>query len=486
MNRVWLVLSLFFIHDAGIQCMELIPVQTNWHLLQPEIVRAIADNLDFLDCNNMRQSCQHFRTCINAEYYKKKVDHLMNIAKELDIDTYTRNMIFFNLSPKNDTADRGDCYLFQHHKNCYNYGCKLYGATNGKNREDTKSINALLKTARADWGKIYKKEYLENLYPIVEYSSNQSIIRLFLHLDVNHKNKKGNSLLHFAKWKVCSDLLQRTDIEVNNTNNEGETPLHYAIKHPYWQEYSGHLHIGGAGINRWDQAETLLQDKRTDIFITTNKGRTALHYAAKYGSNRTKGFQYLSTKKTGFYILKLIVERLQQDHQHDLYAMDNEGKTALYLAIENGHLDATKFLFPLFPDDIKFAVDEHGRTLLHIAAMNKWNASKLIKYLLSGFPEKIKYLRDIHSKTFLDYYVDKADGLGSLRSLMEKDDEYPIDPKDMNKFLTYSSNEWIVASIKNGFKQFFSDKYVPLSLAFIVGTIIYLKSEYVFQEIVNE
>jgi ankyrin repeat protein len=376
----------------------------------------------------------------------------------MDVDTYTRNMIFL---AKKENYYRVHKLLVVPHQNLNSLADRLWLATNRDNHYQTANLQYLVEEhnkkqkkqkASIDMKELYKGDHLDALIDIFENNSCDNVMRLILHQrpDINAQNSTGNTLLHCAKHKhQYNSLLSQLKIDVNIQNEKGETPLHFAIKNPRWIPYTGPLHIGGAGIDEWGQAEALLKDVRTNVLLRTNKGKTVLHYAAQYASNRKKGFEYLRTDVTGFYILKLLVEKLDKN---DVLVVDSSGKTALYLAVKHGHTDAVEFLFPLFPDEMKFSINKNGKTLLHIATEYKYNNSKIIKYLIAQFPDQKKYVRDHQGKTFLDYAYenDKLQWLTEKDKkdmVSEKDKEYVISEEDNNIVVSYSFRDYLVAFI---------------------------------------
>ncbi len=472
MNIVKGILLLLFIPSI-VAAMNMVPLQSKWHTLSPEMVYGFAHKLDFYTCDSLRLSCKDYRRIINHTYWKQKIKEMYSIAQCIDVDLYIKNMIFF--ATKSGRSDG------------------FYNASLPQNRQETDAIRRLAYNLDEKlWNvgcQLYNPSYREILFKAYSgdffggkrgrspYGELQ-IIQLIVHQtgNINFQNEEGNTLLHCAGGQMqYKYLLQQPDIDVDRRNNKGETPLHCAIANPVWIPYTGPLHIGGAGIDEWKLARALLEDGRADIKAVTNKGKTIFHYAARYASNRKKGFEYLETETTGFYILELLIERLKKDGLDNLLAVDNKGRTALYLAVKHGHPDAVERLFPFFSDEIKFSTDGNGQTLLHRAAMHKYSNSKVIKYLLAQFPAEMKYVRDSDGKTFLDYAYDPSHG---LMYLIKNDDKYPVSSQDMDKFLTYSKKGYLNDVKKPlilgvlGYK-----KSLFLGFLAIIGAYFYIKTQ---------
>ncbi len=418
-------ISLLLFIPSIVAAMDMVPVQSKWHSLAPEMVYGFADKLDFYSCDSLRQSCKNYHRIIDHKYWDTKTKQMYSIAPWMDVDLYTKNLIFYCSSPSGPHID-------------------LVWSTNEENKHETRAIRYLAALFDKDLWHVerglYHHKHRETLFKVYAsdfernkrdwetpytYFGGLQIIRLILHQtgNINFQNEEGNTLLHCAKRpEQYKYLLQQSDIDLNIPNNKGETPLLYAIKYPTKTSYKGPEDMGGYDIH-WYLAAALLADVRADIKIKTNKGKTLLHYAAKCGSS----------------IVKTLIERFTQD---DLIAMDTKGRTALYLAVKHGNGDAVEFLFPQFPDQLKYATDKDGRTLLHVASIKKYNSS-MIKYLLTQFPQYKKYIRDKNGKTFVDYAYET----NNLRWLIEKEKKYLVSEQDMNIFLSYSFVNYLGALV---------------------------------------
>jgi len=105
--------------------MDIVPIQSRWHTLAPEMMFKISDELDFCSYENVRRCCIDFYKHIKPKNYyvgfdesmyfhelrknrnilfkvassiqeylkpKKTIEALYN---EMDVETYTKKMIFF-------------------------------------------------------------------------------------------------------------------------------------------------------------------------------------------------------------------------------------------------------------------------------------------------------------------------------------------------------------------------------------------------------
>jgi ankyrin repeat protein len=407
--------------------MDIVPVQGKWHTLAKDMIVVIADELDFYSCDSLRQSCKHYHQIIDHEYWNIKTKQMYVIAGQMDVDLYTKNMIFFCSTSGRPHMD-------------------LVGVTRHENRRETRAIMYLAAMFDKDlwrWESgLYDSRFRETLFKVYAsdferdkrdcktpsyYFGGVQIIRLIFHQtgNINFQNEEGNTLLHCAKRpEQYRYLLQHPDIDVNVPNKKGETPLLYAIKNPI-QRLCGCSQGTAPYDSVRNLAMALLEDDRTDIRIKTHTQKTALHYAAKYFSD----------------IVEILIKRLSHD---DLNVIDNKGRTPLYLAIKYGRICAVKFLFSLLPDEMKFSTDNNGKTLLHIATEGKWVNSNIIRYLLQFVGQKKNvYVRDHQGKTFLDYLYEKNN---HLRWLTEEDNEY-LSEEDKNVILSYSFKDYLIMLI---------------------------------------
>ncbi|OEY86867.1 hypothetical protein BIY23_04545 [Wolbachia pipientis] len=138
------------------------------------------------------------------------------------------------------------------------------------------------------------------------------IIKYFIEKtdDINEKNNDGDTPLHIAAAKhglqdIVECLIQK-GADINEQNNNGDTPLHIAAKH---------------GLQ--DIVKCLIQ-KDADINEQNNNGDTPLHIAAKHG-------------------LQDIVECLIQKGA-DINIVNNDQHTPLHMAIYSQNKDLVKFL----------------------------------------------------------------------------------------------------------------------------------------------
>ncbi len=186
---------------------------------------------------------------------------------------------------------------------------------------------------------------------------------------VNQKDMLGNTIIHYSDDITLVGWLLKKGANLNTKNNEGKTPLHYAVidnKYDYVID------------NKYDYFKFLLK-KGANLNTQDNEGKTPLYYA-------------LIDDKYDYF--KLLLEK-----GANLNTQDNEGKTLLHCAVMNRRNNFIQLLLHNNADvDLK---NLYGETPLHYAA--KAGSLSISKYL-------IKYKADISSvndygENFLHYVI---------------------------------------------------------------------------------
>ncbi|MEG4057047.1 MULTISPECIES: ankyrin repeat domain-containing protein [unclassified Microcoleus] len=163
----------------------------------------------------------------------------------------------------------------------------------------------------------------------LHYATTKEVAALLM-LDVNARDKSGNTPLHLAVDRGSQDiaeLLIANGARVNVRNENGQTPLYRAIA-------IGHNDIAA-----------LLIKNGTDVNNIDRYGTTPLHKAAHYGTVE---------------ILKLLIAK-----GAEINIQDNQRKTPLDIAVDLKLQDTVALLISKNPD--VNSEDKEGRTLLHIA-----------------------------------------------------------------------------------------------------------------------
>ena len=248
----------------------------------------------------------------------------------------------------------------------------------------------------------------ENPLHLVVKNSHVNIIPLLIKEDMiaGFKEPDGSTLLHCAvicdssanQESVIQEILKHKDI-LNTPDFSGQTPLFYAI------------------IRMKLAIVKLLLEKRPNLSATDNSGQDVLHYAiagldclifqtVMLAFNQSKLIDYgnyllfcikrgnliylkemlvlnpsinqkddqgstllhhMASRRDRAKMLQSLVTHIDGSSNEEYYAQcDNEGKTPLHIAIENGNFDAFKLMF--HSTCHLYVRDKQGDTLLHSAA----------------------------------------------------------------------------------------------------------------------
>ncbi|KAK6243314.1 hypothetical protein QUC31_009723 [Theobroma cacao] len=193
-----------------------------------------------------------------------------------------------------------------------------------------------------------------------------------------------------SKYKDFIEFLTgKCQSALSETDEYGWTPLHYAV------------HFGAVDI-----FQLFLIDSST-AYITDNEGMSVIHIAAREGE---------------VVILEMLAYRFPEIW--DL--QDNNGQTALHLAVAKGKLDSVKFIldFVLSHDGLINQQDNEGNTALHLATIQRHN-HKIFELLMKD--------------SRVDKTATNMEGLTVIDILL------------LNKEFGYYEKTWITLSVaKNG------------------------------------
>jgi E3 ubiquitin-protein ligase mind-bomb len=190
--------------------------------------------------------------------------------------------------------------------------------------------------------------------------------------DINAQDEEGLSALHWAiqcKSKTAvKELLKHKDVDVNVKDKDNFTPLHSAT---LWsnipidlfrtilekstnvnaQAQNGHTALRLALRKENETAvKELLKHKDVDVNLKNNKNQTALHFAAEW-------------KDMPIDLFRIVLEK-----SADFNAQDEDGRTALHVAIHCESKTAVKELLKHMDVDVK---DKDNFTPLYLAS--GWN-----------------------------------------------------------------------------------------------------------------
>ena len=235
---------------------------------------------------------------------------------------------------------------------------------------------------------------------------------------VDSQNNEGQNALHIAAKSFSSDELEAFAFEFDTPeilaswqikDHKGRTPAE--VKNlPFLKGLSDPLSakgtaalIAAAKTGNSQQIKVLLK-AGVPSGQTDSRGWTPLHYAVKH-------------RQQDVIAIRLLIDEYGLDRK----AKVNNGRTALHIAAQQGHVDAIRLLIDEYGLDRKAKVN-NGRTALHIAAQE--GHVDAIRLLIDEYGLD-KNAKTITGKTALHYAVQQGH-VDAIRLLI---DEYGLDRK---------------------------------------------------------
>lgn len=176
------------------------------------------------------------------------------------------------------------------------------------------------------------------------------------------------SVMKSGKPDVMPAFLKHPDTDVNYSDMDGLSALHYAIRNP-WSRYG----------NR--PLKLLLEDSRLSPDLRTGVNEAPIPFAAKFSHSECDGLMMLCN-----------------DGRFAVDAVDGDGRNALSYAVEKGHPEFAKFLLDIEErrEDVDFHVmDKYRKTPYMYGAIrgrrygeSLWKEEKNILSLLEKFKER--------------------------------------------------------------------------------------------------
>ena len=205
---------------------------------------------------------------------------------------------------------------------------------------------------------------------------NKSVGTINNKLDIDHKNKLGNTALHIAGTNLNYDaikLLLDANADINAKNNDGNTILHELLKNEIVnyniENTAVKIEIKDKDINdseienkKLDIIKLLLDNNKLDINTCNNDGNSIIHYAFI-----NKKYLYIS----------LILESAKNINFN---IVNNDGYSLLHMSIKYNS-------FYLFKILLKYNIDiglktTRNKTLFHYIA--KHTNVDIIKYIIQN------------------------------------------------------------------------------------------------------
>lgn len=238
---------------------------------------------------------------------------------------------------------------------------------------------------------------LERAINVGDFSTFKQILRI----DVNEKDEEGNVPLHLAVKnkeygpEMVKELIS-VGADVNIANNRGITPLHLAARDGHFETVEI-LILAGADVNKrnhvygWipldhalitynSKIAKLLLENGSDVNNVDNDGVSSLYRAIQY---------------EGFKMVKMLLEKGAK-----VNIRDNVGRTPVYHAAfyDNKTADITKILLKYGADPN--IPDVEGNTPLHVVVGDNHGVLEIVKALLAGGADF--NARDRRGRTLLD------------------------------------------------------------------------------------
>lgn len=226
------------------------------------------------------------------------------------------------------------------------------------------------------------------------------LLNKFPDYDLSTETRKGNMALHLALSsntetelrKKCVSLLIDRSMQVNKSNNEGNTPLHFAAQ---------------LDLSFLSMIEKKLEEKKFDVYQEVlrenSNGDTVFHMAARVGNKSC--LEYLFTKER----VEEILSKKNKDEQ-----------TLLHLSILSGRVECIKYLVEKSPIGI-FPEQNTQKKLLFAAVLS--SNKECLEFVTKKLVDKrvaasTKVLYDENNNTLL-HMAALADGIVCSQYIIE-------------------------------------------------------------------
>ncbi|WP_265025248.1 ankyrin repeat domain-containing protein [Wolbachia endosymbiont (group B) of Pammene fasciana] len=316
-----------------------------------------------------------------------------------------------------------------------------------------------------------------------KYDCLTSLLKKFPDYDLSTETHKGNMALHLALSsntetelrKKCVSLLIDRSMQVNKSNNEGNTPLHFAAQ---------------LDLSFLSMIEKKLEEKKFDVYQEVlrenSNGDTVFHMAARVGNKsclehlfkKERVGEILSKKnKDGQTLLHLsilsgrveCVKYLVKKSPKGIFLEQNTQKKLLFAAILSGNKECLEFVSKELVGkkvaaSIKVLYDENDNTPLHMAALA--NDIEFSQYVIESIAKSTIRntvpLFNTNSQGLIPLHLAAMSLNAELIEYFMKDNHYPYNKKMLNvvsksgrtalHYLVMSDNDF-EKTINEDFKQ---------------------------------
>lgn len=240
-----------------------------------------------------------------------------------------------------------------------------------------------------------------------QFNCLDSLIKKVPYCDFNTKTEEGNTALHLALSsntetelrKKCVRLLIGRGVRVNDSNNEGSTPLHFVAQL--------------IDLKFFSMIERELKKQRIDVhqevLRENQSGNTAFHMAAHAGN-----------KSCLEHLFSLVQE---EEIEEILSKENNDGQTLLHLSMLSGSMECVKYLMQKSQIDI-FLEQNTQKKLLFAAALS--GNRECLEFLAESLVDRnmvdsigVLFSHNDENNNTLLHMAALADGIGCSQYVIE-------------------------------------------------------------------
>ena len=286
-------------------------------------------------------------------------------------------------------------------------------------------IHLMVENFRKDFNELKKKKF--PLHEVLKVDYNRIFRIHFFNLQLSLFGLEEIDFVCDSISQLIREILQEKNIDINTVNEKGNTALMIAVENNYL-----------------DYVKLLMEVDGIDMNIQSNSKDTVLHLAVKKKNNLIISYDnpvpgqhsYTELFNTG-----QIVKQLLKNKNIDLNTVNENGDTALIIAVENNNLDYVKLLME--DDAINMNIQKSVRlsnngtslpgskyTALHLAIKN--NNLEILKQLLKNKNIDCSLL-DSENMTPLKLAIEEGKKLENEEEIYKKKLETHMQEKNFTK-----------------------------------------------------